>query len=267
MQITLLNNSEGTLPLDHRALAYGDGLFETLLIHGSKPMYLELHLKRLFRGAQRLSLPWDAQQQAQLQSQTLALAAQTQAPHVMKWQLLRSAPGRGYSFDRSTQSVDLIIQLQPYAPPSWVRQGVHTRLAATPTSVNPVLAGLKHLNRLDSVLARAEYERSEVQEVIMADPAGRLIEGSMSNLLVRQGGEWYTPTLDNAGVDGVVRQQLIHLGHVTERSLTASDLPSAEGAAICGSLIGIVPILTFNQHNLAESAQVWSLKQELGFPW
>ncbi|EAR09749.1 aminodeoxychorismate lyase [Reinekea blandensis] len=267
MQISLLNGQPGTFPPDHRALSYGDGLFETLLIQGDSACFLDEHLARMSKGAKQLALNWTEPDEQGLRNQLQALMKGLMEPHVLKLMLLRSAPGRGYAYDPDAQHTDLVIQIQPYEAPGWAGKGIATRLATTPVSVNPHLAGLKHCNRLDSVLARAEYPRSEFPELIMADPDGSVIQGTMSNLLVRKNNQWCTPVLNHAGVHGIVRQRLLALGMLIEQPLRVSDLEQADALAICNSLLGVVPVKSFNQCSLEPHPEVLSMKQELGFLW
>lgn len=267
MQISLINGQAGSLSLEHRAVGYGDGLFETILFQNQTFMFLPEHLQRLQAGAQILSLPWGTSDTERLiQKLTLLLSGESE-PHVVKVMLLRQFPGRGYAYDAEKQTADVVIQIMPYAPPEWCKSGVHTHLAQTPATENKVLAGLKHLNRLDSVLARAEFNRSEYQEVLLADSAGSLVEGSMSNVVLYINGKWVTPRIDRAGVNGIVRQTLIQQHGIHEAEIALIHLQDVESAFICGSLIGIVPVLSYNRRPLIKHSDAELLKQKLGFLW
>lgn len=267
MQISLLNGQPDSLELSHRALGYGDGLFETILFYQQSPMFLDAHLLRLCNGAKRLKLRWDHSDRADLEQQIGALMDGVTEPHVIKIMLLRNFPGRGYGFEPDQQSTDVILQIQPYNPPPWTGAGVHTHLAQTPVTENTALAGLKHMNRLDSVLARAEFPRNEIQEVFLAGSDGMLAEGSMSNVVVLTESGWRTPVIDKGGVRGVIRQHLLDRGLIQEASVSIESIDTIQSAFITGSLIGIVPVLTYNQRPLSAHQDIELFKQELGFPW
>jgi len=124
---------------------------------------------------------------------------------------------------------------------------VAIRFCATPLSANPVLAGIKHLNRLEQVLARAEWQASEIAEGLMADEQGRVVEGTMSNLFVVSSGELWTPPVDRSGVAGVMRALVLDIAlrqgiPARVREIRRPDLERADALFLTNSLIGIWPV-------------------------
>jgi 4-amino-4-deoxychorismate lyase len=229
-----------------RAVHYGDGLFETLRVSGARIDYLARHLQRLQAGCQRLQLgfaDW-AGLEAELQQR-----AGEVGEGVIKLILSRGPGARGYRFTPG-QGVSRIVST--HAPPAWppahATDGVGVRICELRLSLQPRLAGIKHLNRLEQVMARAEWG-DEYEEGLMLDYNGCLIEGTMSNLFVIRDGTLLTPRLDDCGVAGVMRSVLLDiaagLGVETRReTLLPADLQSAEEVFLCNSLIGVWPVVS-----------------------
>jgi 4-amino-4-deoxychorismate lyase len=234
---------------DERVVQYGDGLFETLQVSDGVADYLDFHLQRLQAGCRRLLLSFDDWQglQAELQAH-----AHECGRGVIKLILGRAAGQRGYRFG-SDQAATRIISTQalPELPPENGVQGVRVRLCGLRLAAQPALAGIKHLNRLEQVMARAEWHQG-YEEGLMLDCDGRLIEGTMSNLFLVRDGTLFTPRLDTCGVAGVMRSVLIELAgaraiEVRRQSLRAADLASAQEVFVCNSLIGIWPVIAVDE--------------------
>lgn len=227
-----------------RVVHYGDGLFETLCVRDGQPAYLDRHLQRLQAGCARLRLAFD--DWPALEAEVRARAGECSAA-VLKIILGRAAGGRGYRFDPD-RGVTRIISTGslPTVPAEYAAQGVRVRLCELRLGLQPALAGIKHLNRLEQVLARAEW-RDEYAEGLLLDWDGRLVEGTMSNLFLVRDGALLTPRLDACGVAGVMRSVLIDLAgeqgiEVRRQRLTPDDLASAREMFLCNSLIGIWPV-------------------------
>ena len=242
----LLNGHDNnSLPISDRGLHYGDGLFETLEIHQGKPLFLAQHLQRLQLGCLRLKIPaFDPQ----LLTQEAYQLCKNHARGVLKIIVTRGSGGRGYR-QPDPIAATRILGVYPYPdyPQHYADQGVELTVCQHPVSVNPVLAGIKHLNRLDQVLARSEWQDDRFQEGIMCDSQGFLIEGTMSNLFWVRDQTVYTPSLAQAGIDGIVRQWLIH--YLQDKSIavetgqfTFEHLFSAHEVWVTNSIIGIWPV-------------------------
>jgi len=268
MQISLFNGVSGAIPLSHRALAYGDGLFETLLADSSGPHWLTAHLERLHNGAHRLGMAWSVAQSVALREQLEALCADMEVPHLIKVMLLRNNPARGYDFDPLLQQTDVLLQCSPYQRPEWAAQGARVGLAETHISVNSTLAGMKHLNRLDSVLARQSARRQGLDEVLMTMDNGFIIEGSLANVFFYRHGRWTTPAVDLAGVAGVMREQLLaHFSQIGVAALTVDQLDQIESAFLSNSLMGLVPVRSLMGRALATHVDIQTFHSELANQW
>jgi 4-amino-4-deoxychorismate lyase len=264
MQVSLVNYQKGSIPIDNRGLAYGDGLFETIKIENSRVQFLTEHLDRLSTGAQRLNIPFTVYDRSVLEEYIQVHFGSLSETHVLKIIVVRNYIGRGYAFDDKCQSIDVIIQLDPYNAPSWVAEGVKLITAKPHINLNPSLAGIKHLNRLDSVLARSSVPKIEADEVLLTSHDGDFFEGSMSNVFFELGGEWVTPELTNAGVTGIIRQKVLG----SFESFKVKKIKSASGVDvvsgfICNSLIGVVPINILNGRQLNRSKIVTELNKEI----
>jgi 4-amino-4-deoxychorismate lyase len=188
-----------------RGLQYGDGLFETMRVRGGRIRLLEYHLERLFDGCRRMSI--DAPPAPALRRE-LALRAKPHPDAVLKLILTRGPGGRGYRPSGRERCTRI---LSVSAPPAFAAAqfSQRVRICATPVGSNPALAGLKTLNRLESVLARSEWNDERIWEGLMRDLDGNLVCGTMSNLFVRRGSALTTPMLDRCGIAGVMRRWVL----------------------------------------------------------
>lgn len=235
------------LSLKDRGLAYGDGLFETIAVHGGQPVLLERHLTRLAEGCSRLAISADIEL---VRSELQAYAA-AMGEGVLKLILTRGDGLRGYAPDPAAQGRRILQGNPPAAYPAvHGEQGVRLFPCVTRLSNQPLLAGLKHLNRLEQVLARAEWHDSEHAEGLMLDQAGRVIEGVFSNLFVVRDGVLITPDLKRCGVAGVMRAEILFQAEslaipsqITDISL--EQLQWADEVFICNSVYGVWPVRAY----------------------
>ncbi len=240
--LVLINGQPAsTVPVTDRGLQYGDGLFETMRLHQGRIPLWPLHLARLRAGADRLGLALNGD----LLEASLRQACDTTDQGTLKLCLTRGDTGRGYGYPAG-QASRLILYLYPANSVAPQPGGIRVRLCQTQLARQPTLAGLKHLNRLEQVLARAEWQPPAFQEGLVCDTDGWLIEGTFSNLFLYRDGELLTPKLDMAGVAGVLRQHLITqqpLGlPVRETRLRPDDLHSAQSCFLTNALIGLWPV-------------------------
>ncbi len=233
------------IPVTDRGLSYGDGLFETLLIHDGRPCQWRRHLDRLGLGCRRLGFPTSAE--STLAGEVARLLRGIDRG-VLKVLVTRGNGGRGYA-PRSEARPRRILSLfaAPDYPAEWHLTGVVARTCQTPATQNPLLAGLKHLNRLDSVLARAEWSDPGIAEGLMAGPGGDFIGGTMTNLFLWDGAGLLTPAVDGCGVAGTVRGLAMDLAAglgipYVETRLTRADLVGARGLFLTNSIAGVWPV-------------------------
>lgn len=244
------------LPLKDRGLAYGDGLFETIAVKAGTPVLFDRHLHRLEQSCLRLAIPLDA---ASVRSEMMRFAAQMDAAQmgsgVMKLILTRGDGQRGYAPAPDSQP-RRILQAGPAPayPARHADQGVRLYPCKTRLAEQPLLAGLKHLNRLEQVLARAEWHDTDHAEGLMRDTSGRLIEGVYSNLFLVREGRLLTADLSRCGVAGVMRAELLEQAgrlriDTDIRDLSLDDLEQADEVFVCNSLYGVWPVRGFERLN------------------
>ncbi len=223
----------------NRGLQYGDGLFETILVHNRHLWLGDLHWQRLQLGAERLLM-----HVAQQDVDSLVKRALQQAPEegwcVLKVIATRAPSGRGYGFQDA--GTDLQVSLWP--APAWPERPacITAGVAVTRLATQPRLAGIKHLNRLEQVLARAEASADTYPELLMRDEAGHFVEAVASNLFVVLEGTLCTPPLSGCGVAGVARDFLMQSVPVRERTITLEDLAHADEVFLTNSVRGVTRI-------------------------
>lgn len=247
-----------------RGLQYGDGCFETLAVRDGRPLLWRAHMDRLRRGLRRLAIP-DGFSEDELLRESEALV-QDEDRAVLKIIVTRGTSGRGYRPDRSGP-VTRVISAHPW--PDFPRRifdpGMSLRVCQTRVSRNRRLGGIKHLNRLPQVLARGEWE-DDYDEGLMLDDSGHVIEGTMSNVFAVFDGVLHTPRVDEAGVEGVMRNHVIAaargLGYTCmEDEIDLALLMRADGIFMTNSLLGIVPVARVEGRALQPAACVRPLQE------
>ncbi|KAA0974712.1 aminodeoxychorismate lyase [Pseudomonas sp. ANT_H12B] len=235
------------LSLKDRGLAYGDGLFETIAVRNGSPVLLDRHLVRLVKGCQRLAIHLD---HAAMCTELLAYA-QALGDGVLKLIVTRGDSARGYAPDPAAQARRIMLGNPPAAyPAANAEQGIRLFPCTTRLAKQPLLAGLKHLNRLEQVIARSEWQDSDHAEGLMLDQAGRVIEGIFSNLFLIRDGVLITADLKRCGVAGVMRAELLFqaesLGIPTRiTDITLDQLQWADEVLVCNSVYGVWPVRAY----------------------
>lgn len=232
-----------------RGLFYGDGLFETVLVSAGIPQLLSRHLARLARSARAFGIELPATLNAEI-ARGLRETGLTEA--VLKLLLTRRASSRGYAPDNSAGSNAYVLLYPRGAAAQSGQSGARVTigLCATRLAEQPRLAGHKHLNRLEQVLARAEWRRADVHEGMMLTADDQLIEGTASNVFLLQDGVLRTPALDTCGVAGVMREwvldKAVELGVPCEvKALSLVDLTAADEVFLTSALAGVVPVTDY----------------------
>ena len=228
-----------------RALQYGDGLFETIAVRHGEALLWDAHLRRMQHGCRRLGIPAPSAGLLREDAERLS-GGEEQA--VLKILVSAGVGGRGYRRLPSA-SLTRIVSLHawPSYPQDFYRIGVELRLCETRLGMNPALAGLKHLNRLEQVLARNEWDDPSIAEGLMLDTAGHVVEGTMSNLFLVRSGCLLTPDLSHCGVSGVMRGHILDLARqagipTSIEPIFPERLETADEVFLCNSVIGIWPV-------------------------
>jgi len=268
------NNEQPNLAINDRGLAYGDGLFETIACINGKLHNWQAHYLRLQQGCKRLSLhcpneadllthiehKLDRLQPTRTDEQTLN--------GVLKLILTRGSGGKGYQYDL-LQKYTLIISWNnwPEIPEQHYTGGIEATVCSTRLAIQPLLAGIKHLNRLEQVFAKNELSDTLFAEGITLDYNEQLVEGTSSNLFFINNGHLCTPVLDNCGVKGTLRSLVIQMAKendipVSEGLFTLDDLRDAVELFFTNSITGIYPVskltLTENDYIVYEKKTIMS---------
>lgn len=246
MEACLINGRPAVLlPVEDRGLAYGDGLFETLAVRAGRVRFLDRHLGRLEAGAGRLGFP--VPDLPAIRSELLGLAA-GQPRALLKLILTRGTGPRGYAPPAPAEPRRVIALYRSPVPAARpYRDGVRLRYCDTRIGHSPALAGMKTLNRLEQVLARAEWSDATVAEGLMRDPDGHVVCGTMSNLFIVRAGVLCTPAVDRCGVAGVMRATVLAAAAVLalpvqEGCLRPEEVAEASEVFVTNSQIGLWPV-------------------------
>ncbi|MBS0578680.1 MAG: aminodeoxychorismate lyase [Proteobacteria bacterium] len=225
-----------------RGLHYGDGLFETMACTGGEVRLLARHLARLARGCGRLAI---AAPDPQALARELSVLAAGQGRCILKLILTRGpALARGYGYGAGQVPTRVVLRYPWEGPAADPAAGVRVRIARLRLAENPATAGIKHLNRLEQVLARAEWDDPQIAEALLFSRGGALISGTMSNVFLVRGMTVQTPRLDLCGVEGIMREVVMEVARdcglaLEERVLVQGDVDAAEEMFLTNSLTGI----------------------------
>ncbi len=230
-----------------RGFHYGDGLFETIAVKQGKPLLWQQHMQRLQAGATQLKLHLPDSQL--LYREALHLIQQSQqSQFVLKIMISRNNTGRAYYYQPESLSQRVLLLFPwPQYPASYQQQGVKLRFCHHYLSPSP-LAGIKHLNRLDQVIARNEWQDASIAEGIVLDNNGNVVEATMSNIFAISAERVIvTPDLTQCGIAGVMRAWL--LAYIQQQAwsyqittLKPSQLKTMQEVFLCNSIIGIWPV-------------------------
>ena len=250
------------VPADDRGLAYGDGLFETLAVEHGHPRLWQLHMDRLARGCERLNIPQPAQELLLREVRTVAAGP---VRSLVKIQLTRGSGGRGYTPPADVVPRRIVSAHDwPDGTESDQQNGVEAALCETRLALQPLLRGIKHLNRLEQVLAAAELAAQPGKHGILRNTEGFVIAGVSANLFAVVGGQILTPRMDRSGVHGVLRGLLLRefASRAERRRISTEFLFEAEEVFFCSAIRGIVPIRAIDDRRwdigpVTRELQVW----------
>lgn len=236
-----------------RALHYGDGVFRTLLRVEGRWLDFDRHYVKLVHDCRALGL--DPPHVGQLEAELESLGGGRTQPVVGKIILARSGAGRGYA-PTSRQCDRILLRYPaPRYPASHWSEGITATVSSVVLAEQPLLAGVKHLNRLENMLAARGWPQG-VQEALLCNAAGQLICGTRSNVFWVRDGRLHTPRLTGCGVAGMMRAKVLDaaraLGLVVEvLESPLADLLKASEGFLSNSLIGIWPLRRLDDHEFA----------------
>jgi len=247
----LINGRPGEqVSVNDRGLAYGDGLFETIAVRDGELRFFGAHYARLVVSCRRLQIPVPEQQHL------LDYAAQLLAEErhgTLKIIITRGSGKRGYALPDSAQPT-CAVGFSPELPEASPLKGISARFCQTRISSNIATAGMKTLNRLEQVMARAEWQDKTICEGIMLGTQGEVVCGTMTNIFLVTQGRIITPVLDQYGVHGVMRAQVMDVANsrglsCNEERIDADRLGEFDELFMTNSRIGVWPVAQLHQHN------------------
>ncbi len=265
----LVNGADGAVDPGDRGLAYGDGLFETMAVLDGAIRLLDLHLERLIEGCRRLKIaPPDADDIRN----DLEILRPDEERAVAKLIVTRGPGTRGYLPAGNSESTRIVgIGPWPDYPAANHTDGVAVRNCQLRLGENPLLAGLKHLNRLEHVLARMEWDVGPWDEGLLTDTSGSVVSGTMSNVFSVRGATLLTPSLRRCGVKGVMRRTVMELApgqglEVEEGDFAPGLLNESDEIFLTNAVFGIWPVRQLDQRRFEPGAVTKKLIRALEMP-
>lgn len=256
----LVNGIPGnSIDIRDRGLLYGDGVFRTLRAAHGKAQHWPLHYLKLQHDCHTLGIVCP---DVALLSAELDEVLEQHPDGVVKLIVTRGAGTRGYAPSMQAASTRIWdVAPLPNYPPEYATAGIKARICRLRLGHQPSLAGIKHLNRLENVLAAAEWNDAQssdagIAEGLLLDTKGNIIEGTRSNLFLVSHGELVTPDLANCGVAGVQRERIMawaahHDVPLHVREVGLDEVMEADELFVTNSIIGLWPIRELEQRRWA----------------
>lgn len=234
-----------------RGLAYGDGFFTTAKIIEGHVEHWKLHVERLNECALRLGFP-------ALDIEVLSCKVSEVTAGcllgTLKIIITRGCGGRGYE-PPTMPVLTASIQVLPFPThyPALLNHGLQLGISAIRLASQPLLAGLKTLNRLEQVLIKQELAALAYDDVLVMDYEDKIIETSVGNLLLYKDKQWFTPNLNTCGIQGVQLKTIQQRLTVKSCDLYLDDVINSDGLFVCNSLMGVIPVTSVIE-------KTWSLE-------
>ncbi|GLS84645.1 aminodeoxychorismate lyase [Paraferrimonas haliotis] len=262
-----LNGDNEALSLADRGLAYGDGFYTTMRLNDGVIEAWSLHQRRLLDAALMMGMAtrltfaeWFQPHKQFIESKALALQQ-----GVIKVMVTRGHGGRGYAPPMQAQLQCIVSHHQvPQHYNHWREQGVALRVHAMTLSRHTMLAGVKHLNRIEQVMLKHNHNGAG-DDYVVCDDSGKLVCGSAANLFFAKGRRLVTPALGRSGIAGITRLQIMQAmvaqGYqVIATELSVTDINAFDGAIMCNALMGVVAInsidqVRFDSHSLQRTME------------
>jgi len=263
----LINGVPGdVISVTDRGLSYGDGVFRTFIVREGRPQHWPRHFARLRNDCAALGIacPEEAVLRGELEQ-----VARHEPDCVVRITVTRGPGLRGYAPPSPANPTHIVMtSARPQYPPELAVRGVKARICTLRLGFQPALAGIKHLNRLENVLARREWNDPAVAEGLLLDVEGNAIEGTMSNLFIVEHGILVTPDLSRCGVAGVTRERVIesaarHGVRCQVTHVTRERLLQADEILLVNSIIGVWQVRELDDKIRAPGSFVERVRQWL----
>jgi 4-amino-4-deoxychorismate lyase len=239
-------------PLD-RGFAYGDGIFRTMRVQSGLPSNWHLHYQKLVADCSTIGIVCPSAELLIDDIHRLFMSEMLESKNATAKIIITRGEGeRGYAPPAVTSPNRIVVKTPM---PSYARENYHAGVALflckTRLAIQPQLAGIKHLNRLENVLARMEWRDEQFFDGLLLDANDDVTECTMSNIFARFGDTLMTPKLNLCGVAGITRQQILALSKplsliVNEGKISLEKLLTADEVLICNSLYGVFQVRQIN---------------------
>ncbi|QLK46484.1 aminodeoxychorismate lyase [Vibrio owensii] len=233
------------ISLGDRSFQYGDGCFTTIKTKKGELEHWQAHVERMEACLKTLHIPFPDWSQVFDWAMKAVLNDELAG---IKIHISRGTGGRGYS---PSGIEGPVVTISNFAFPShyssWQENGVPLGVCRTYLGIQPLLAGHKHNNRIEQVLAKAEIEGTEFTDAVTLNVQNHVIETTMANLFWVKDKKVYTPDLSLSGVAGVMRRKVLEFlqtnGYpVQVATFELSDLLNADEVWMCNALLGVAPV-------------------------
>ena len=263
----LVNGAPGnTINAADRGLAYGDGVFRTLRMRAGRPVSWERQYAKLQQDCSALNISCPP---ALVLSGELQQLGKTQTEGVAKIIITRGVSARGYAPAAQSEATR-ILSVTPYTayPAEYAKQGIRMHVCEVRLGHQPMLAGIKHLNRLENVLAASEWQEQDMPEGLLSDLSGNVICGTRSNLFMSRGDILYTPELSRCGVAGVQRDRVMDWSRQHDVTCKVADfgmeeLMQADEIFLVNSVFGLWPVRELAGYRRTEHPMAWEIQEWL----
>ncbi len=257
MPVSINGTLTTQLSVYDRGLSFGDGVFETCRLQYGQLKLWSFHLERLQQGCQALSIPLDVDFLNQCFKHFLNACSPLELDSgVVKLIVTRGEGGRGYGFAADIKPTIIFTWAEL---PVFTSQPTELIVCQQRLAVQPLLAGIKHLNRLESVLLKRECQALGAEDGLAVNRDGHIIETTHSNLIFQLDGRLLTPKLNQSGVAGVMRRYLMNViapkigQQINEVDILFNDLASIQGALVCNSIRGVKLVSRIGNHVLQQT--------------
>ena len=249
-----------------RGLFYGDGVFRTLRLKQGQPLNWQRHYQKLRQDCARLKL--DCPSDVFLYNEIQALSS-LHSDGVVKIIVTRGGGARGYAISNAQQATNIVqISPAPQFDPSYAHSGITLHTCELKLGHQVLLAGVKHLNRLENVLAASEFKTTHAAEGLLEDDTGWVISGTRSNLFALRERTLYTPDLSQCGVAGVQRDRVI--AWANEQDIACKVAPmrrealcNADEIFLVNSVFGLWPVHKMDDYLRTQHPVSWQIQRWL----
>jgi 4-amino-4-deoxychorismate lyase len=234
----------GAIDATDRGFAYGDTLFETFRCHLGKVHLWDYHAERLRRGLETLDIRCSLGRVEQQLGQGLEWLREQEIEQAAgRLAVSRGPAGRGYRSAGGEPTLVLSLgEIHPWRRP---HAPLQVAICRTRLGCQPALAGIKHGNRLEQVLAARELDVLGMDEGLQLNTRGELVCAVSGNILLVSNGQLMTPPIVDCGVAGTVRRLVLDelapaLGlPAIEKVLLPADLDTADELMVSNAVAGI----------------------------